>query len=167
MVHRVSLLIAVLVLVALSPVRAEETWKTLQVPGTFQVDLPGEPSHKPPAGDPPTESWLSDSYEPLHGFEILLTEHPRGSLRDAGEDAILFATMQGRARALGGQATQKRRIESQRLPGCMFRVLTEEADWDFMVRIAGDRVFTLSVCSQKGEGTDGSAERFFQSFHVP
>jgi len=36
-----------------------------------------------------------------------------------------------------------------------------------MVRIAGDRVFTLSVCSMKGEGTDGSVERFFQSFHVP
>jgi len=167
MALRVFLLIALAFLTTLAPARAEDVWRPLQVPGLFQVDLPGEPSHKPSSGDPPTQSWLSDSYETLHGFEILLTEHPRGSLRDAGEDSILFATMQGRARALGGQATQKRRIESQRLPGCMFRVLTEDAEWDFMVRIAGDRVFTLSVCSMKGEGTDGSVERFFQSFHVP
>lgn len=164
---RAPLLSAVLLLALLLPARAADEWKVFSVPAQFQVEIPGEPVHKPAYGDPPTESWQSDSGEPLHGFEILVTEHPRGAIRDAGEDAMLFATMAGRARALGAQPTRKRRIESQRLPGCMFRVQTEDADWDFMIRIAGDRVYTLSVSSMPGEGDDGSADRFFQSFHVP
>ena len=80
---------------------------------------------------------------------------------------MLFATMQGRAKELGVRPSRTRRIQSQRLPGCMFRVVTEEADWDFMVRISGDRIYTLSVCSNPGEGEDGSAQRFFESFFVP
>jgi hypothetical protein len=167
MARRLPFLTFLLVLAWILPARADDTWKVFQVPGQFQVEIPGEPTHSTLSGDPPTESWVSDSGEPLHGFEILLTEHPRGSLRDVSEDGVLIATMQGRARALGGQPTRTRRIMSQRLPGCTFRVLTEDADWDFMVRISEDRVYTLSVSSMKGEGEDGSVERFFNSFHVP
>lgn len=164
---RLLLLLPLLLLALGLSARAEDEWRLLEMPGRFQVEMPGEPGHTPPYGDPPTEAWQSDSGEPLHGFELLVTEHPGGTVQSAGEDGMLIATMSGRAKALGTRPTRTRRIQSARLPGCMFRVETEDADWDFMIRLHGDKVYTLSVSSMKGEGDDGAAKRFFDSFQVP
>lgn len=157
------LLLAVLVL----PAQAADEWKLFQIANRFAVEVPGTPQHQPSYGDPPTESWESDSGEPLHGFSILMTDYPPGTVRDAGEEGMLIAAMKGRVTTLGGELSATKRILNERLPGCQFRVTTPDTVWDFMIRISGDRIYTLSVSSMPEDADDGASNRFFRSFQVP
>lgn len=155
-----------LVVLAL-PAAAADEWKILQVRDRFQVEVPGTPQHQDSYGDPPTESWESDSGEPLHGFSILVTDYPSGTVKDAGEEGMLISAMKGRVQTLGGELSATKRIMNASLPGCQFRVTTPDAVWDFMIRISGDRIYTLSVSSMPEDADDGAANRFFRSFQVP
>lgn len=158
------LLPLVLLLLLAVPARAEDEWKVFQVPDRFLVEMPGTPQHQPSYGDPPTESWESDSGEPLHGFSVLMTDYPPGAVREAGEEGMMVAAMKGRVQALGGELGRTGRFQDR--PGCQFRVHTSDAIWDFRILISGDRIYTLSVSSMPEDADDGSADRFFRSFRM-
>lgn len=142
------------------PARADD-WAVLQVPGGFEVQMPGQ-------AEPAAEgTWEGYNSEPLQAFAVEMHDMPAGTVASVGEEPMLVSSMKGRVEALGGRLIRARRILSDRLPGCRFEVETEDTLWEFMIRLRGDRIFTLSVSTLKSEPSPETAERFFNSFHVP
>lgn len=146
-------------------VDTSEPWIDFAHPGCFSVQFPSQPTKETSIVQGiETLKWVSDSSDPVHLFELSMTSFAKGTL-DMGEiDGFLFSAMNSRCKELGTQPSSKRRIQSQAFPGCMFKAVTSDAEWEFLIRVNGDTVYTLSVCSMPGEGNDGSAARFFKSF---
>lgn len=143
------------------------SWVPFAQSGRFHVLMPRTPSTENSAhGKVETVKWSTDSSDPMHLFELSMSDFGRGAIGSQDVDDFLYAIMSSRAKELGERPTRKRRIEDARLPGCMFRVTANDAEWDFMVRVDGNTVYTLSVCSMPGEGDDGYAQAFFKSFSV-
>ena len=111
-----------------------------------------------------SDTWEGESGDPLHMFTLTVTNLPPGSIGAANLDEYLFSIIEQRASALRGEVTQKKRLEHPSAPGCLFKIITSDAEWDFMVRVRDSSVYLLSVCSMPGEGEDGYKETFFDAF---
>ncbi len=110
------------------------------------------------------ETWETETDEPLHMFKLQQAQFSGGSISTKDPDEFLFDNMENNSRQLNGQVSQRRRIQNARYPGCTYKVTTAEAEWDFMIRLDGDTVYTLSVCSMPYESNDGYSQAFFDSF---
>lgn len=143
------------------------TWHQTTAPGLFSVRFPGmvNKTSSEQRGVQAT-AWESETGSPLHLFKVNMLQFSSGAVSSMNTDEFLFSTISTRARELGAMATQKRRINNDRYPGCMFTINTPQAEWRFLVRIDGDTVYTLSVCSESGSGNDGYADAFFNSFAI-
>ncbi len=147
------------------PVNGLPGWRQVGAPGYFSASMPGNPRPKESVqGGISTTTWESDSDEPMHLFSIVMTPYSKGTISGRDADEILFSIINSRAKALRSEATHKRRLDSTTNPGCMFDISCSDADWNYMVRIAGDTVYTLSVCSMPGQGNDQYVQQFFRSF---
>ncbi len=110
------------------------------------------------------ETWETETDEPLHMFKLQQAQFSGGSISTKDPDEFLFDNMENNSRQLNGKVSQRRRIQNARYPGCTYKVTTAEAEWDFMIRLDGDTVYTLSVCSMPYESNDGYSQAFFDSF---
>nr|MCR5662626.1 hypothetical protein [bacterium] len=141
-------------------------WETLATED-FRALFPSAPTReKSTVEKVDTLKWVSDSSDPMHLFELSMTKFPRGSIDHNDVDEFLFTAMKSRAQELGSNPVRKRRLDSRRFPGCTFRVECDDSEWDFMIRISGDTVYTLSVCSMPGEGDDGYSDTFFSYMEI-
>lgn len=109
-------------------------------------------------------AWECELGEPLHIFKITKLEVTGISHQDT--DEVLFKMISDTCNNLGGRAVSKKRLENQRNPGCMFKIMANDGEWDFMIRLDRDTVYTLSVCSMPGEAEDGYKDAFFRSFLI-
>ena len=142
-------------------------WQSVGTPGVFSASMPGHPVSKATVtnGISSTE-WSSDSSEPMHLYSLVVVPYSKGTVSGRNPDEILFSTMKGRANVLGVNPSRKRRIDNGNCPGCLFDMVTADSEWNFMVRIKGDTIYTLSVCSMPGEGNDQCVKQFFDSFYA-
>ena len=108
--------------------------------------------------------WDADSSEPMHMFAIEMQYC--GQVSGNNLDNMLFSLMNARAKAMGAQPVNKRRINSQSSPGCMFDMVTGDSEWNFMIRVVQNNVVTMSVCSMPGQGNDQYCKQFFNSFSI-
>lgn len=142
------------------------TWNVVNGNG-FKVRFPGEARHnRTNHSGAFAETWETDTDEPLHMFKLQQFQFSGGSISTQDPDEFLFANMENNSRNLNGKLSQRRRIQNDRYPGCTYKITTSEAEWDFMIRLDGDTVYTLSVCSMPYESDDGYSKAFFDSFKL-
>lgn len=110
------------------------------------------------------ETWETETDEPLHMFKLQQAQFSGGSISSTDPDEFLFDNMENNSRNLNGKVSHRRRIQNARYPGCTYKVTTAEAEWDFMIRLDRDTIYTLSVCSMPYESDDGYSKAFFDSF---
>lgn len=142
----------------------EETEWVKAGDNSFSASFPFQPSYKNQNMGGVTEYvWEAESEDPLHMFKLSKTDFGGGVLNSENIDGFLFGVIESKSRQLRGEAVQKKRIQHDRYPGCSFKIEAPDADWDFMVRVDAGTVYTLSVCSMKGESEDGFKDKFFNS----
>ena len=138
-------------------------WSQIGAPGVFSAYMPGSPSGSDTSmGDTSAMHWASDMGEPMHMFAVEMQSC--GQVSGNAMDDMLYALMSTRAKTAGAPPAHKRRIDSQVSPGCMFDVVTGDTEWNYMIRVVGTNVVTLSVCSMPGQGGDQYVQQFFRSF---
>lgn len=140
------------------------TWQVINGNG-FKVRFPNQTRYnRTNYSGAFAETWETETDEPLHMFKLQQAQFSGGSISTKDPDEFLFENMENNSRNLNGKVSQRRRIQNARYPGCTYKVTTDEAEWDFMIRLDGDTVYTLSVCSMPYESDDGYSKAFFDSF---
>lgn len=140
------------------------TWQVINGNG-FKVRFPNQSRYsRTNYSGAFAETWETETDEPLHMFKLQQAQFSGGSISTKDPDEFLFDNMENNSRQLNGQVSQRSRIQNARYPGCIYKITTAEAEWDFMIRLDGDTVYTLSVCSMPYESNDGYSQAFFDSF---
>ncbi|MGM9998815.1 MAG: hypothetical protein ACI38Q_05425 [Candidatus Bruticola sp.] len=139
------------------------TWKTISGSG-FKVLFPNDTQYKRRNYSGVwVQTWEAETDEPLHMFKLDQTQFSNGVISGNDPDEFLFGAIQSKCKEINGQVSKKRRIQNERYPGCFFRITTNDAEWEYMIRLDGDTVYTLSVCSMPYEADDGYSQTFFDS----
>ncbi|MGM9991969.1 MAG: hypothetical protein ACI376_03855 [Candidatus Bruticola sp.] len=139
------------------------TWNTISGSG-FKVKFPNDTQYKRNNyGGVWVQTWEAETDEPLHMFKLDQAQFSNGVISGNDPDEFLFGAIQSKCKEINGQVTQKRRIQNERYPGCFFQIKTNDAEWEYMIRLDGDTVYTLSVCSMPYEADDGYSKAFFNS----